>query len=112
MDKVYIVVIEWYDGLCDYGSGIDSEVDKVFEFRDDALKYMVKEAEKEYERKAMIKNDKERTVIVEENFEEDYISVMDMVNGFYNAQKVFVPYKDGSFEESSTTWKIIEMEVE
>lgn len=113
MDKVYIVVIEWYDGFCDYGSGIDSDIDKVFSEEADARYYCMEEAKKEYVIKLeRYKDSIDRFVKLEENEDDGYVSVMVMDKGFINASKQFVPYDDGDFEESSTTWKIVEMEVE
>lgn len=112
MSKVYIVMLEFYDGLDEYGSGIHSEFGKVFSSKDKALSYCREEAEKLFARKKSSKvYDKHVDSFAISNGD-NYYKVSHYIRGYISGIfGTFEPY-DERYVEGSVTYYIREEEVE
>lgn len=117
MNKVYIVMLEFYDGLDEYGSGIHSEFGKVFSSKDKALLYCREEAEKLFARKKSSKVYNKHIDSFAISNGDNYYKVSHYIKGyrsgsFINAAFGNLEPNDERYVEGSVTYYIREEEVE
>lgn len=112
MNKVYIVILEFYDGLVEEYAGLHSEFGKVFSSKDKALSYCREEAEKLLARKKSSKvYDKHVDSFAISNGD-NYYKVSHYVKGYLSGITGTLRLYDESYVEGSVTYYIREEEVE